>query len=381
MIQHKTYKFRLYPNKTQQQQLAKNFGCVRFIYNQMLAERIEVYKNLKDSPEALKSYKYKTEKQYKEEYEFLKEVDAVSLVQTNRDLVQAYKNFFRRIKTNPANPGFPKFKSRKSRNSYRTYGRSIRVDFDNKQIKLYKLGWIKYKDDRTFNTSIRNVTVSQNKAGHYYVSILVEEDIETKPINGNTIGIDMGLKDYITDSNGEKVEHPKYYHKIEKRIKKLNRELSRKKNGSNNRKKARIRLARKHEKLNNQKRDFLNKLTSKIIDENQIIILEDLNIAGMIQNKHLAKSIQQSNWFEFKIKLMYKANWYGREVKVVERFFPSSKTCSVCGEKNTELKLKDREWTCTNCNMNHDRDINAAINLKNTAGTVEINACENMNTQ
>lgn len=378
-IIQKAYKFRIYPNVAQKILLAKTFGCNRLLYNLMLNERISIYESLKDDKESLYKYKYTTEKSFKNQYEFMKEIDSISLQQTRRNLEQSYKNFFRKTHK------FPKYKSKRNKQSYRTVSTNgnIKIDFENHKIKLPKLTWIKYRDSRTFNQqNISSVTISKTKSNKYYASILIEEEIQQYDKSNNMIGIDLGIKDFIVTSSNDRYnfdkEKVKYY---QKKIEKYHRKLSRKKKGSSNRNKTKLQLAILYEKLRNLKTDFFHKLSSKLINENQVINLEDLNINGMLKNHNLARQIATSSWNSFTNMLEYKANWYGRTINKVDRFFPSSKLCSNCGYKNSELKLSDRSWVCPQCKTIHDRDLNAAINIRNnTVGTTGINACGDMNT-
>lgn len=363
------YKYRLYPNKEQQIYFAKCFGCVRFIYNRMLSDKIEHYKETKQRLN-------NTPAQYKKEFPWLKEVDSLALANAQMNLQTAYNNFFKRPEV-----GFPKFKSKKSHKySYTTNNQGGNIYVSDRYIKLPKIGLIRIKKHRDFEGLIKSVAVSQKPSGKYYVSGLVEcDEIEKLPKSESEIGIDLGLKDFAILSNEEKIANPKYLSKSELKLRKLQKDLSRCQKGSKNRNKCRIKVAKQHEKIVNQRKDFLNNLSKRLICENQTICLEDLKIKEMMSNKQISKSVADVSWSEFVRQLEYKAQWYEREIIEISTWFPSSQTCSCCGYINKRIKDTNiREWICPNCNVHHDRDINAAINILNeglrirTAGTVEI---------
>ena len=356
----KAFRYRLYPTKQQEIDLIKSIGCVRFVYNKALEAKIRHYEVVGT---ALSCFDLcgGLLLDLKKEFNWLKESNAQSLQASLRNLDNAFTNFFRKTAK------FPNFKKKNNIGSIQ-YPQAVFVFFDKNQIKIPKLGKVKCKFDRIFEGKIKTCTVSKTPTNKFYISILVDDGKELPekpPITKETsIGIDLGLKHFIITSNGEKINNPKYLSKSIERVKVLQRRASKKKKGSNNKKKANFKAAKIHERVANQRKDFLHKTSSKLIGDNQTVIVEDLNVAGMIKNRRLSRAISDVGWRMFVQFLTYKADWYGKNLLTIGRFDPSSKMCSNCGNINKELKLSDREWKCKNCNMIHDRDINAAINIK-----------------
>lgn len=366
---NKAYKFRVYPDEKQIELIEKTFGCARFVYNHFLEQRIQLFKEKGESTNYTKQQNQLPK--MKENLKWLKEVDSTSLQMSLRNLDKAFKNFFRDKKI-----GFPKFKSKKSNDkSYTINYVNSNIEVKKNRIKLPKLKWISAKVHRFVEGRIINATISKTPTNKYYVSIIVDiKSIEKLPKKNTEIGIDLGLTDFAVFSNNKKVKSPKHLKKSINKLKREQRRLSRKQKYSNNWYKQKQKLAKVHEKVKNQREDFLHKLSKEIINENQVIVLEDLKVKKMIKNKQLSQEIADASWYKFYNYLEYKAKWYGRAVYKIDQWFPSSKTCSYCGHVVEKMPLNIRKWDCPSCNKKGiDRDINASINILKQ-GLKEINA-------
>ena len=354
----KGYKLRIYPNKKQKALLAKSFGCTRFVYNYFLDRKINLYKEEQKSLSYNQCSKELT--LLKQEHEWLKEPDKCALQNALKDLDAAYKHFFK------DKAGFPKFKSKKDRyKSYRTNTTGSNIAFYGKTIKLPKLGYVRCKGYKEIPGRILNVTISQVPSGKYYATVCATDvELQAFPKTNQQVGIDMGLHSFIITSDGVKVDNPKYLQQSLKKLAKLQRSLSRKTKGSENWEKTRVKIAKLHEHIANQRKDTINKVSTELVKSYDVICIETLKSKNLMQNKKLSRSISDVSWYELARQLNYKAQWYGKELVKIDPFFASSQLCSECGHKNTAVKdLKIRQWKCPVCGTNHDRDINAAKNI------------------
>lgn len=363
----KAYKYRIYPDDMQQESIAQHFGCVRFVYNWGLNKKIEAYQTEQKTLSCFDLINQIGALKKQEEFSWLKDVYSQSLQMSLRNLDNAFTKFFREKK------GFPKFKSKRYPVQSCQFPQGVKVDFDRQTVYLPKIGHVKTKLHRMFEGQVKTVTLRKTTTGKYFVSVLVDvsDILPKKPVisKETTIGVDLGIKDFAILSNGQKVENPKPLKQSLKRLKKLQQRVNRKQNGSQNRDKARKLLARQHEKVANLRKDFLHKLTYGLTHTGGVdsFALETLNIKGMMRNHCLALAISDVSWRQFNDFLEYKSEWYGKNILRIGQFEPSSKICSVCGYVNHTLTLKDRSWTCPECHTQHDRDINAAKNIKQFA--------------
>ena len=361
-----SYKFRMYPSREQENLISRTFGCCRFVFNHYLALRKETYEQTGKTVNYYACAKDLTTLKQQEETIWLKEVDSTALQSSIRDLDDAYQHFFRRVKKGEK-PGYPKFKSRHHhKQSYKSKCVGSNIKVLESAVQLPKLGKVKCRVSRAVQGRILSATVSRSASGKYYVALCcrLDQEVPKLPSTGITVGVDMGCRTFAVTSYGVKHPNPKYLRKSEDKLKRLQRQLSRKTKGSANWEKARIQIARLHEHIANQRRDMQHKLSTEFVRQNDVICIEDLAPKNMVRNHRRAKSISDASWSEFRRQLTYKAEWYGRKVIAVDRFFPSSQLCSECGFQWSGTKDDGiTDWICPNCGAHHDRDINAAINI------------------
>lgn len=363
---NKAFRFRLKPNTNQEILIHKTFGSARLIYNKFLAQRIEMYKDDK------KSITYNTQAKLlvplKKELEFLKEVDSMALQISAKNLDIAYKKFFKGLSK------FPKFKSkRNSRKSYTTNNVNNSIRIENNIIRLPKLKLVKFVNHRTIpnDHNIKSVTISQEPNGAYYVSVLTEyyKEIKETPSNGNIVGLDFSMKELFVSSDNQRANYPRFFRKLETKLAKEQRKLSRKIKGSSNFKKQKLKVGRVHQSIKNARKDFLHKLSTNLVNKYNAIAIEDLNMKDMSRALKFGKSVSDNGWGMFTTMLEYKAKLQGKQVAKIDKWFPSSKTCSSCGAIKSNLKLSDREYNC-DCGFSIDRDLNASINIKTVGQTM-----------
>lgn len=358
---YKAYKYRIYPTPEQAQAIERTIGVCRLLYNLALETKIYAYKSHGVSLSAFDLQKQLPE--LKSLYPWIAEIDSQAAKAAVKRVEWSFNNFFRGC-------GYPKYKSKRNGGSFQCPSGIRRIDFDNSTLTIPKIKNIHIRISRVFDGQIKYITISKTSTGKYFASIVVETVSETviQPEVKNVIGIDLGITDFAVLSTGERVENPRHLRNSLKRLKMLQRRASKKKKGSNSRKKANKRVAMIHEKITNQRNDFLHKVSSKLIGDNQTdtICLETLAVRNMVRNHTLAQAISDVSWAEFIQQLEYKGKWYGKNVIKVDRFYASSKTCSDCGHKKDEMNLSERTWNCSNCGATHDRDINAAINIRNS---------------
>lgn len=362
---YKSFKFRLLPTPKQEILLTKHFGCTRFIYNYFLTEKQKHYLTNQETLNFNKCAGHLVAKKKEINFEWLKEVNSQSLISALMCLETAYGNFFKkRCK-------FPRFKSKKHKNTFSVPQHVVLKNLNTVQIPKFKEG-IKFVKHRDINGEIKSATISKSASGKYYISFLcVAKKPNTFKKTKKSIGIDLGIKDFLITSEGQRYCNFNFLKKYEKKLKRKQKILSRKQKESKGRNKARIAVAKIYEKIANSRSDMQHKISSKLIKDYDLIAIEDLNIKGMVQNSHLSKAISDVAWSSFVTKLKYKANWYGKEVIIIDRFFPSSKTCNVCNYIKEKLSLEKRSWTCPRCNTAHDRDVNAAKNILQRALTIQ----------
>jgi putative transposase len=360
---NKSFIYRIYPNNKQKVLMNKTFGCVRFVYNKMLAERMEIYELYKDNKEILRNQKLPTPAKYKKEFKWLSEVDCYSLCNAQINLQAAFNNFFR-----DKNIGFPKFKNKKNdRNSYTTNSVNNNIRIENTKLKLPKVGLINIKLHRQIYGIIKSCTIFKSPSGKYFVSIMVEYEkdiVKITPKKENILGLDMDMKNLYTDSQGVRAEYPRFYRKAQSKLAKEQRKLSIMQKGSKNRNKQIIKFVKIHEKVANCRKDFLHKKTRELTNQYDAIVTEDLNMQNMSQCLNLGKSVSDNSWGMFTTFLKYKLEDQGKQLIKIDKWFPSSKKCNECGELNQNLQLSDREWVCKSCGSVIDRDYNAAKNIR-----------------
>ena len=361
----RAHKYKLKPTTKQQQLLLQHFGCARFVYNWGLDLKIKAYQKDKSSLSYVDLSKQLTSLKKQNKYKWLNDVSAEALQQSLRCLDTAYKNFFRTKK------GFPKFKSKHNNKDCCKFIQSVQFDFENWRVKIPKVGWVKIRRNKEFDLlqyKLGTLTVSKDRCGTYCATILVDDGkpspLKAKVEKTTSVGVDLGIKDFAILSDGTKFANPKYYEKCQRKLRRLQQRLSKKVKGSKSRNRAKLRLATCSRRIANCRTDYLQKLSTYLVQTYDTICIEDLNVEGMLKNHNLAKSISSASWSEFSRMLTYKCEWYGKNLLIIGRFEPSSKTCNNCGYIYKELTLSERSWKCPFCGEVLDRDVNAAKNIR-----------------
>ena len=352
----KAFKYRIYPNRSQEILFSKTFGCVRLIWNANVASFNSYDKDINPKPNIIQKSDLVLDRPW------LSEVSAAAIQQKVMDFKETVKQYFSKMRKKRINK--PSFKKKNNTQSYRLPNQKFRIEED--RIRLEKIGWVKVVIDRNIpdNGKILSCTISKNQANQYYVSIIVDCEIVKKPKTNKEVGIDLGIKEFATLSDGVVIDNPKYLRENQSRISRIQRHMSRKVKGSRRWHKNRIRIARLHNKISNKRLWFLHNMTTYLVDNYDTICIEDLNVSGMVKNHKLANSISDASFSLFRSILEYKCKWYGKTLSIIDRFYPSSKTCSFCGWKKDDLSLSDRIFICENCGAKIDRDLNAALNIK-----------------